>query len=365
MKSLLLLSGDGIGVEVVEQATKILHALILNGLECEIKEALVGGIAYDETKTPLPEETLALAKRSNAILFGAIGGPKWESLDYQLRPERALLGLRKELDLFANLRPAILYPELTNASSLKPELVENLDILIIRELTSGIYFGEPRGVITNQYGEKEGFNTYRYTESEVRRVAIVAFETAMCRQRKLCSVDKANVLEVTEMWRDIVSEEAKNFPDVALTHMYVDNASMQLVRQPKQFDVILTGNMFGDILSDTAAMLTGSIGMLPSASLNSKKQGLYEPVHGSAPDIAGMDKANPVATILSLAMLLRLSLDEPHYADNIESAVREVIASNQRTCDIASKNSKILGTNAMGDEICVALEKRLAKHLTK
>lgn len=351
-----VLPGDGIGPEIMEQAVRVLNAL---GLDLSIDEAPVGGAAYDLKGHPLPPETLALAQSSSAVLFGAVGDWKYDKLPREHRPEQAILGLRRQLGLFANLRPAILYPELASASSLKPEIVSGLDILIIRELTGDIYFGQPRGVRTavdGQFaGEREGFDTMRYAESEIRRIAKVGFESAQKRNRKLCSVDKANVLETSQFWRDIVIDVAKEYPDVELSHMYVDNAAMQLVKAPRQFDVIVTGNIFGDILSDEAAMLTGSIGMLPSASLNSSGQGLYEPSHGSAPDIAGQNIANPLATILSAAMLLRYSLGLPAQADRIESAVRKVLAAGYRTADIFEENTEKVGTAQMGDAVLKAL----------
>ncbi|MET0186515.1 MAG: 3-isopropylmalate dehydrogenase [Achromobacter sp.] len=351
-----VLPGDGIGPEIMEQAVRVLNAL---GLDLSIDEAPVGGAAYDLKGHPLPPETLALAQSSSAVLFGAVGDWKYDKLPREHRPEQAILGLRRQMGLFANLRPAILYPELASASSLKPEIVSGLDILIIRELTGDIYFGQPRGVRTavdGQFaGEREGFDTMRYAESEIRRIAKVGFESAQKRNRKLCSVDKANVLETSQFWRDIVIDVAKEYPDVELSHMYVDNAAMQLVKAPRQFDVIVTGNIFGDILSDEAAMLTGSIGMLPSASLNSSGQGLYEPSHGSAPDIAGQNIANPLATILSAAMLLRYSVGLPAQADRIESAVRKVLAAGYRTADIFEENTEKVGTAQMGDAVLKAL----------
>jgi len=333
----------------------VIKALQADGLDVAMEEGLVGGTAYDATGTPLPEETLKLARESDAVLLGAVGGYKWESLDISVRPEKGLLGLRKELGLFANLRPAILYPQLADASTLKPEVVSGLDIMIVRELTGGIYFGQPRGVRILDNGEREGFNTLVYRESEVKRIAEVAFDIARKRGKKLCSVDKANVLEVTEMWRDVVNEMHKDNSDIELSHMYVDNAAMQLVRAPKQFDVMVTTNMFGDILSDCAAMLTGSIGMLPSASLNDKGQGMYEPIHGSAPDIAGQNVANPLATILSVAMMLRYSLDEAAMADRIEKAVDKVLDQGLRTADIYSDGMKKVSTTEMGDAVVSAL----------
>ena len=351
-----VLPGDGIGPEIVKEAVKVLNVL---GEKFELEEAPVGGAGYEAKGHPLPDSTLALAKEADAILFGAVGDWKYDALPREFRPEQAILGLRKNLGLFANLRPAILYPELASASSLKPEIVSGLDILIIRELTGDIYFGTPRGVRTSPdgafKGEREGYDTMRYTEPEVRRIARVGFETARKRNKKLCSVDKANVLETSQFWRDIVIEVARDYPDVELSHMYVDNAAMQLVRNPKQFDVIVTGNIFGDILSDEAAMLTGSIGMLPSASLNESSQGLYEPSHGSAPDIAGQGIANPLATILSAAMLLRYSLDQAAQADRIEAAVRAVLAQGLRTADIYEAGTAKVSTAQMGDAVLKAL----------
>ncbi|MDH5599815.1 MAG: 3-isopropylmalate dehydrogenase [Gammaproteobacteria bacterium] len=354
-KKILVLPGDGIGQEIVAEAVKVIKALQADGLALEMEEGLVGGAAYDETGSPLPEETLTKAKAADAILLGAVGGYKWESLDISVRPEKGLLGLRAELDLFANLRPAILYPQLAGASTLKPEVVSGLDIMIVRELTGGIYFGQPRGVRTLDNGERQGYNTLVYKESEVKRIAEVAFDIARKRNSKVCSVDKANVLEVTEMWREVVTECHKDNSDIELSHMYVDNAAMQLVREPKQFDVMVTTNMFGDILSDCAAMLTGSIGMLPSASLNSKGQGMYEPIHGSAPDIAGQNIANPLATILSVAMMLRYSLDESTMAERVEKAVDKVLEQNLRTADIYSDGMKKVSTSEMGDAVVAAL----------
>ena len=357
-KTIAVLPGDGIGPEIVEQAMRVLTAL---DIDISMEQAPVGGAAYEAAGHPLPPSTLALAKRSDAILFGAVGDWKYDKLSRELRPEQAILGLRKALGLFANLRPAILYPELANASSLKPEIVAGLDIVIIRELTGDIYFGSPRGVRTatdgNFVGECEGFDTMRYAATEVRRIARVGFETARKRNKKLCSVDKANVLETSQFWRDIMIEVSQEYPDVELTHMYVDNAAMQLVRAPRQFDVIVTGNLFGDILSDEAAMLTGSIGMLPSASLNEAGQGLYEPSHGSAPDIAGQGLANPLATILSASMLLRYSLNMPAQADRIESAVKAVLAQGLRTADIHEEGTTRVGTAQMGDAVLNALQR--------
>lgn len=356
-RQIAILPGDGIGPEIMLAAEKVLlKTAQLYKLDLAIEKALVGGAAYDEFGTPLPQETLELARKSDAILLGAVGGPKWDSLeDRSKRPEQGLLGLRSELELFANLRPAILYPQLVDASTLKPEVVSGLDILIIRELTGGIYFGQPRGIRQLENGEREGYNSYVYAESEIRRIAKVAFEAAQKRNKKLCSVDKANVLEVTVLWREILTEMNKDYPDVELSHMYVDNAAMQLVRAPKQFDVMVTGNMFGDILSDAAAMLTGSIGMLPSASLNSKNQGMYEPCHGSAPDIAGQGLANPLATILSVAMMLRYSLAENKAADAIEAAVSQVLDKGLRTADIYSDNMQRVSTQEMGEAVSNAL----------
>jgi 3-isopropylmalate dehydrogenase len=355
-KTIAVLPGDGIGPEIVAEATKVLEALRAGGLQVELTEAPVGGAAYELCGNGLPEETLALAKAADAVLLGAVGGPKWDALeDRSRRPEAALLGLRSELGLFANLRPAILYRQLADASTLKPEVVSGLDIMIVRELTGGIYFGQPRGIDQTDSGERRGFNTLVYTESEIERIARSAFDIARKRSRKLCSVDKANVLDVMVLWREVVNEVAKDYPDVELNHMYVDNAAMQLVRAPKQFDVIVTGNMFGDILSDAAAMLTGSIGMLPSASLDKNGKGMYEPIHGSAPDIAGQGKANPLATILSAAMMLRYTLDEPTLADRIDQAVSTVLDSGLRTPDIYAGSGREVGTKEMGDAVVAAL----------
>jgi 3-isopropylmalate dehydrogenase len=345
----LVLPGDGIGQEIVGEAVKLLKLLTSEyGLRVEMEEALVGGTAYDATGKPLPDETLALAKEADAVLLGAVGGYKWEELDIAVRPEKGLLGLRAGLGLFANLRPAILYPQLADASTLKSEVVSGLDIMIVRELTGGIYFGQPRGIRELENGEKEGFNTLVYRESEINRIAKVAFEIARKRNSRVCSVDKANVLECTELWRDTVTALHKDYQDIELSHMYVDNAAMQLVRAPKQFDVMVTTNMFGDILSDAAAMLTGSIGMLPSASLNETGQGMYEPIHGSAPDIAGQNVANPLATILSVAMMLRYTLNEPDMADRIEKAVSDVLDDGLRTADIYSDGTTKVSTTDMG-----------------
>ena len=351
-----VLPGDGIGTEIVAEALKVLDALKKDhGLEVETEEALIGGVAYDATGTPFPEATLKLCQQADSVLLGAVGGPKWEPLDYSVRPERGLLGLRSELELFANLRPAILYPQLVAASTLKPEVVSGLDIMIIRELTGGIYFGQPRGRRTNDQGQREGFNTLIYNESEIRRIGHIAFQTAQKRNRKLCSVDKANVLECTELWREVMIEVGKEYPDVELSHMYVDNAAMQLVRAPKQFDVMVTENMFGDILSDCAAMLTGSIGMLPSASLDKNGKGMYEPIHGSAPDIAGKGLANPIATILSVAMMLRYSFGDAANADRIERAVTKALDAGYRTADIYSEGTRKVGTQEMGAAIVAGL----------
>jgi len=356
-KNVLLLPGDGIGPEIVAQAERVLKLLNekLN-LGLNLDSALVGGAAIDETGVPLPDETLDLARAADAILLGAVGGPKWDELEMSVRPERGLLGLRSNLELFGNLRPAILYPQLAEASTLKPEVVSGLDILIVRELTGGIYFGQPRGVRQLENGERQGYNTYVYAESEIRRIAKVAFEAAQKRDGKLCSVDKANVLEVTVLWREILDEMAKDYPDVELSHMYVDNAAMQLVRAPKQFDVLVTGNMFGDILSDAAAMLTGSIGMLPSASLDANNKGMYEPCHGSAPDIAGQGIANPLATILSVAMMLRYSLGENKAAGVIEEAVSKVLDQGLRTADIYADGCQKVSTIQMGDAVIAAID---------
>ncbi len=356
-KKILILPGDGIGPEIVAQAEKVLAYLINErGLKLDIEHGLLGGCAVDAAGVPLPDETLAKAKESAAVLLGAVGGPKWESIARPLRPERGLLAIRSALGLFANLRPAVLFPQLAEASSLKEEYVSDLDIMIVRELTGGIYFGEPRGIRTLDDGQRQGYNTLVYSESEIERIARVAFDVAGKRQGRVCSVDKANVLEATELWREVVSDIARDYPDIELQHMYVDNAAMQLVRTPKQFDVILTTNLFGDILSDLASMLTGSIGMLPSASLASDGSGMYEPIHGSAPDIAGQDVANPLATILSLSMLLRYSLAEIQLADQIEEAVSQVLSDGLRTRDIHSEGTSCIGTNAMGDAVLAALK---------
>jgi len=357
ISKIAILAGDGIGPEIIAEAEKVLAVLCSEyGLGAEIEHAPVGGAGYDAHGHPLPAATLELVRAANAILLGAVGGPRWEKLERALRPEQGLLGLRSALGLFANLRPAILYPQLAQASTLKPEIVSGLDIMIVRELTGGIYFGKPRGIRTRDDGQREGFNTLVYSESEIERIARVAFETARKRSQRLCSVDKANVLECSELWREVVVRTAQEFTDVELSHMYVDNAAMQLVRAPKQFDVMVTSNMFGDILSDAAAMLTGSIGMLPSASLDSAGKGMYEPIHGSAPDIAGQGVANPLATILSLAMMLRYSLDQPVLAGRIEQAVGRVLDDGLRTRDIASPGTRTVGTREMGDAVVAALQ---------
>ena len=350
-----LLPGDGIGPEIIAQAERVIAALATDGLVIETEKGLVGGAGHDAAGDPLPEATLKLCESADAILFGAVGGPRYDTLPRAQRPEQGLLRLRKHFDLFANLRPAMVYPELAHASTLKADVVAGLDILIVRELTGDIYFGQPRGIRTNDQGEREGFDTMRYTEGEIRRITRWAFEAARLRGKRVCSVDKANVLETTQLWRDVVTEVHRDFSDVALSHMYVDNAAMQLVRDPRQFDVIVTGNMFGDILSDEASMLTGSIGMLPSASLNAVAFGMYEPIHGSAPDIAGKDLANPLAGILSLAMLLRYSLKQQEAAARVEAAVRQVLGRGLRTADIASKGEASIGCQAMGDAVIAAL----------
>ena len=350
-----VLAGDGIGPEIVAQAVRVLRALGRDGLKLELEDAPFGGAGVDAHGDPLPERTLGLAQAADAVLCGAVGGPKYDVLPRAQRPEQGILRLRKALGLFANLRPALLFPELTGASSLKPEVVSGLDILIVRELTGDIYFGEPRGRRTNASGAREGFDTMLYSEPEIRRIAEVGFAAAMKRNRRLTSVDKENVLETSRFWREVVSDVGKRYPEVALTHMYVDNAAMQLVRAPRHFDVIVTGNMFGDILSDEASMLTGSIGMLPSASLDARSKGLYEPVHGSAPDIAGKDLANPLATILSAAMMLRYTFDQDASALRIEAAVRKVLAAGYRTADIFEPGTRKVGTREMGDAVVAAL----------
>lgn len=352
-----ILPGDGIGPEIMAEAVKVLDLLqSAHGLSATLEQAHVGGAGYDAHGHPLPEETLAVARSADAILLGSVGGPQWEKLERHLRPEQGLLGLRSELSLFSNLRPAILYPQLADASTLKSEVVSGLDIMIVRELTGGIYFGEPRGIRQLPNGESQGYNTLVYSESEIERIGRSAFEIARKRSGRLCSVDKANVLEVSELWRQVITRLGEQYSDVELSHMYVDNAAMQLVREPKQFDVIVTGNMFGDILSDAAAMLTGSIGMLPSASLDSNGKGMYEPIHGSAPDIAGQGVANPLATILSVAMMLRYSLNEAALADRVEAAVGTVLDSGLRTADIATEGMQTVATPAMGDAVVAALQ---------
>ena len=350
-----VLAGDGIGPEIVAQAVKVLRALGRDGFAVELEEAPFGGAGVDAHGDPLPETTLRLARAAEAVLCGAVGGPKYDALPRPQRPEQGILRIRKELGLFANLRPAVLFPELVGASSLKPEVVSGLDIMIIRELTGDIYFGEPRGRRQNARGEREGYDTMLYSEPEIRRIAEVGFRTALKRGRKLCSVEKENVLETSRLWREVVIDVAKTYPAVALTHMYVDNAAMQLVRNPKQFDVIVTGNMFGDILSDEASMLTGSIGMLPSASLDAAGKGLYEPIHGSAPDIAGQDLANPLATILSAAMMLRYTFNKDEWAYRIENAVKAVLSGGLRTADIHEPGTRRVGTSEMGDAVVAAL----------
>jgi 3-isopropylmalate dehydrogenase len=355
-KKVLVLPGDNIGPEIITEAVKVLETVSDKfGLGIELDYAHLGGAALDAVGEPCPKETLDKARNSDAILLGAVGGPQWDNVERHLRPEKGLLTIRSELDLFGNLRPAIMYPQLAHASSLKPEFVSGLDILIVRELVGGIYFGEPRGIRTLDNGEREGYNTYKYSESEIRRIGRMAFEAAMVRGKRLCSVDKSNVLEATVLWKEIITELAADYPEVELSHMYVDNAAMQLVMAPKQFDVIVTGNMFGDILSDTAAMLTGSIGMLPSASLDKDGGGMYEPCHGSAPDIAGQGVANPLATILSVAMMLRYSLDAVEAADAIEKAVSDVLDQGLRTGDIYTDGMTKVGTVEMGDAVVAAL----------
>jgi 3-isopropylmalate dehydrogenase len=350
-----VLPGDGIGTEIVAQAVKVLRALAKDGLKLEIEQAAVGGAAYDAAGDPLPEATLKLAREADAIVFGAVGGWQYDTLARAKRPEQALLRLRKELGLFANLRPAKVFPELVSASTLRPEVVAGMDILILRELTGDVYFGQPRGMRTLANGEREGFDTMRYSESEIRRIAHAGFRAAMKRGKKLCSVDKCNVLETSQLWREVVIEVAREYPGVELSHMYVDNAAMQLLRDPKQFDVMVTGNLFGDILSDEASMLTGSIGMLPSASLDANNKGLYEPIHGSAPDIAGKNLANPLATILSVAMMLRYSFNQDQAADRVDAAVTRVLARGLRTADIHQPGMEKVGTVQMGDAVVAAL----------
>lgn len=356
MSKILILPGDGIGIEIVAQAVKVIDSLNRNHLMgMTLVNGLLGGAAYDETGSPFPDETIRIAKECDSILLGAVGGPKWESLERSLRPERGLLGIRSELELFSNLRPAILYPQLASASSLKKEIVSGLDLMIVRELVGGIYFGQPRGVEIKN-GERFGVNSATYYESEIARIGHSAFQIAQKREGRVCSVDKANVLEVSELWRDVMEEVSKEYSDVKLSHLYVDNAAMQLVRDPKQFDVMVTSNLFGDVLSDCAAMLTGSIGMLPSASLDKNNFGMYEPIHGSAPDIAGKDIANPLATILSVSMMLRYSLNQAELAEKIDSAVSDVLDQGYRTRDIAGDSQKVVGTEEMGDLVVKALE---------
>jgi 3-isopropylmalate dehydrogenase len=350
-----VLPGDGIGPEITAEALKVLRFLAREGVAIECEEASIGGAGYDAAGDPLPEATLALAQAADAVLLGAVGGPRYDTLPRPLRPEQGLLRIRKALGLFANLRPAVVYPELASASTLRPEVVAGLDLLILRELTGDIYFGQPRGRRQTGSGEREGFDTMHYSESEIRRIARLGFAMARQRSRRLCSVDKANVLDTSILWREVVTEVGQEFPDVALSHMYVDNAAMQLVRAPRQFDVMLTGNLFGDILSDEASMLTGSIGLLPSASLDADGKGLYEPIHGSAPDIAGRGVANPLATILSVAMLLRHSGGMPGVADRVEGAVRRVLSQGLRTADLCQPGESALGTAAMGDAVVAAL----------
>jgi 3-isopropylmalate dehydrogenase len=350
-----LLPGDGIGPEIVAEAAKLLERLRREGLPIETETAPIGGAGYEAAGQPLPDSTLQLAQAADAVLLGAVGGPRYDTLPRKLRPEQGILAIRKSLGLFANLRPALLYPELAAASTLKPEVVAGLDLMLVRELTGDIYFGTPRGRRTNAAGEAEGFDTMLYAESEIRRIARVGFETARKRGGRLCSVDKANVLDTSILWREVVTTVGRDYPDVALSHMYIDNAAMQLVRDPRQFDVIVTGNLFGDILSDEASMLAGSIGMLPSASLDARGKGLYEPIHGSAPDIAGQNRANPLAMILSVAMMFRHTCSRADVADRIESAVRRVLAQGARTADIAAPGAPALGTREMGEAVAAAL----------
>ena len=352
-----ILPGDGIGPEITRESVKVIHCLQKEyGFDAELVESPVGGAGYDAHGKPLPDETLKLAREADALLLGSVGGPQWDELERPLRPEQGLLGLRASLALFSNLRPAILYPQLAEASTLRPEVVSGLDLMIVRELTGGIYFGQPRGIRTGDDGLRTGFNTLLYNEHEIERIGRSAFEIARKRSGRLCSVDKANVLECSELWREVITRlGAAEYSDVELSHMYVDNAAMQLVREPKQFDVIVTTNMFGDILSDAAAMLTGSIGMLPSASLDSSGKGMYEPIHGSAPDIAGQGIANPLATILSVAMMMRYSLDQPVLAERIENAVGKVLDDGLRTPDIAPAGMQSVGTAEMGDAVVAAL----------
>ncbi|QJD58093.1 3-isopropylmalate dehydrogenase [Pseudomonas sp. gcc21] len=356
-KQILVLPGDGIGPEIMAEAVKVLNLAVEKfGLDMQLETDDLGGAAYDRYGSPLADETLERARKADAILLGAVGGPKWDTIDPALRPERGLLKIRSELALFGNLRPAILYPQLADASTLKPEVVSGLDILIVRELTGGIYFGQPRERRTLENGERQAYDTLPYSEGEIRRIAKVGFDMAMVRNKKLCSVDKANVLASSQLWREVVEEVARDYPEVELSHMYVDNAAMQLVRAPKQFDVIVTDNMFGDILSDQASMLTGSIGMLPSASLDSNNKGMYEPCHGSAPDIAGQGIANPLATILSVSMMLRYSFNQVAAADAIEKAVSLVLDTGLRTGDIMSEGCRRIGTAEMGDAVVAELK---------
>ena len=352
---LAVLPGDGIGPEIVAQAVKILNVLKSDGMKVEMEESPIGGAGYEAAKDPLPDATLKLAEQADAVLLGAVGDWKYDTLPRDMRPERGLLRIRKGLNLFANLRPALLYAELASASTLKPEVVSGLDLMIVRELTGDIYFGQPRGISTLPDGQREGINTMRYNESEIRRIGRIAFDIAMKRNKKVCSVDKANVLETTELWRQVMIELAKEYPEVELSHMYVDNAAMQLVRAPKQFDVMVTGNIFGDILSDEASMLTGSIGMLPSASLDENNKGMYEPSHGSAPDIAGKDIANPLATILSLAMMFKYTFNDEATYNRIDNAVKKVIASGMRTADIWTDGTTKVSCSGMGDAVVAAL----------
>lgn len=352
---IVLLPGDGIGPEIIAVARRVLDALRSDGLPLELEEALLGGAAYDAYGHPYPDITQQRVRAADAILLGAVGGPRYDHIERALRPERGLLAIRQDLNLFANLRPAMLYPELASASPLKPDVVSGLDMMIVRELTGDIYFGQPRGIVMNAQGEREAYNTMRYSEHEVRRIAHVAFGIAMKRAKRVCSVDKANVLETTELWKDVMNDVARDYPEVTLSHMYVDNAAMQLIRQPKQFDVLVTGNLFGDILSDEASMLTGSIGMLPSASLDQHNKGLYEPIHGSAPDIAGKDLANPLATVLSVAMMLRYSFHQEDAAQQVERAVRVVLQQGYRTPDIYQMGNKKVSCTQMGDAVVAAL----------
>ncbi len=355
-KLIAVLPGDGIGKEIVAEAVKVIEKINSNyNADLTMEEGAIGGAGYDQYGKPFPDETLELCQRADAVLLGAVGGPEYEDLPRELRPERGLLAIRSEMQLFSNLRPAILYPQLASASTLKDEVVSGLDLMIVRELTGGIYFGQPRGIETLENGERRGFNTLEYTESEIERIARSAFDIAMKRNKRVCSVDKANVLEVSELWREVVTRVAKDYPEVELSHMYVDNAAMQLVKAPKQFDVMVTKNMFGDILSDAAAMLTGSIGMLPSASLDASGKGMYEPIHGSAPDIAGQNIANPLATILSVSMMLRYSLDMSDIAEKIDQAVSNVLDQGLRTADIYSAGMKQVSTREMGDAVVAAL----------